>query len=218
MGIDFTLRQLNVEGFRGIRSISLDLPQRQFAALIGGNNAGKSTVVQALVLALQGPSSKSFSPEVFDFFHTPDGVPVSEFKIELLFGPDSKGRWPAVRGAVGNPIEVHGAQVEGGRDRSGRANHNVRLVDNNGEPILLPLAVPLKGESRDQWKDYGLPGGRRYARWQDLEDRRPEVWLLQPDNLHVSLFTWRTGPLLRLAAMLSSRFFETNWAVEIEGK
>jgi energy-coupling factor transporter ATP-binding protein EcfA2 len=218
MGIDFTLRQLNVDGFRGIRSLSLDLPERQVAALIGGNNAGKSTIVQALALALQGPSSKAFSPEPFDFYHAPDGVPVSNFKIELMFGLDAKGRLPAVRGAVGDPVEVHGVQVDGTHDRAGRANHSVRLIDRNHEPILLLQAVPLKGEAREQWKDYGLGGGRRYARWQDLEDKRPEVWLLQPDNLHVSLFTWRTGPLLRLASMLSSQFFETKWVVEIEGK
>jgi energy-coupling factor transporter ATP-binding protein EcfA2 len=218
MGIDFTLRQLNIEGFRGIRTLSLDLPQRQVAALIGGNNAGKSTIVQALVLALQGPSSKSFSPEGFDFYHHPDGTPVPSFKIELMFGPDAKGRLPAVRGAVGDPVEVHGVQVKGSHDRSGRANHSVSLIDKTREPILLLQAVPLKGEAREQWKDHGLGAGRRYARWQDLDDKRPEVWLLQPDNLHVSLFTWKTGPLLRLASMLSSQFFETKWAVEIDGK
>lgn len=33
---------------------------------------------------------------------------------ELLFGPDAKDHWPAVRGAVGNLVEVRGMPVEGG--------------------------------------------------------------------------------------------------------
>lgn len=42
------------------------------------------------------------------------------------------------------------------------------------------------------------------------------MWLLRPDNLFVSLYEWKTGPLQQLARLLSKRFFENTWEFEYE--
>jgi hypothetical protein len=57
-----------------------------------------------------------------------------------------------------------------------------------------------------------------YARLDEIREHIPEVWLLRPDNLERSLYVWQTGPLNRLARILSERFLETNWSFEFGGQ
>ncbi len=42
--------------------------------------------------------------------------------------------------------------------------------------------------------------------------------LLTPQNVHHSLFTWKTGPLNRLATILAQRFLEQRWTFQFAGK
>lgn len=103
-------------------------------------------------------------------------------------------------------------------ERNDRYSHDTRLIDKNSKAILLPSGVPLKGTAKETWKEHGLSYRQRYARWSDISDHRPDVWLLRPGNLFVSLYQWKTGPLQRLARLLTKRFFDTTWDFEYENK
>ena len=59
---------------------------------------------------------------------------------------------------------------------------------------------------------------QRNARLDDIRDCTPEVWLLTANNLEASLYTWKTGPLNKLAKILSRKFFEDKWEFEYVGK
>src|SRR3546814_12913267 len=78
---------VDIKNFRGIRSATLNLPDH--AVLIGDNNTGKSTVLEAIDLAL-GPDRLNRRPPVdeHDFFQgaylavipndAPEGTPLPE--------------------------------------------------------------------------------------------------------------------------------------------
>lgn len=186
--------------------------------LIGANNACKSTILDGITLALNGPSAYNFTPGKFDFFHDAAGRRSDAFEVSIDFAAARDTLLPAVRGGIGDPIPVHGARVTGSVDKRERYAHETRLIDKDGKQILLARGVPLKGAAKEAFKDHGLSYSQRYARWSDISDHRPEVWLLRPGNLFVSLYQWKSGPLQRLAALLAKRFFESKWEFEYEQK
>lgn len=220
MAINYRVAGIEIKSFRGVPSLKVDFPSGSTATVvIGPNNSGKSTLLDAIALALNGPSSYNYAPEPFDFFHRSDRSIDKGFEIRARFAADSELQLPAVRGGIGNPTLVHGVCVIGSADKQGRLQHRSALVDSAGEQIVLPSGVPLQGEVKEQFREHGVNYTRRYARWSDISDHRPEVWLLRPDNnLYVSLYQWKTGPLQRLAKLLSKQFFGAKWEVEIEGK
>jgi putative ATP-dependent endonuclease of the OLD family len=218
MPIDFRLRSLQIKTFRGLKSLDMAFPEGAAGVLIGANNSCKSTILDAVSLALNGPSAYNFAPGKFDFFHDAAGKRTDSFEISVAFAAAKENLLPAVRGGIGDPIPVHGARVIGSVEKSERFSHEARLINKEGKPILLQRGVPLKGVAKETWKDHGISYSQRYARWSDISEHRPEVWLLRPGNLFVSLYQWKTGPLQRLAKLLASRFFASKWEFEYEQK
>lgn len=218
MAIDFRFQAVRLRAFRGIRALDLELPEGATAVLIGANNAGKSTILDAVSLALSGPASYNFSPVEYDFFHDAAGEVSDEFEITVSFVADSEVELPAVRGGYGDPVAVHAVRVTGSTEKNNRYSHDTRLIDSEGAPISLPVSLPLKGKAKEAWREHGLAFRMRNARWSDINDQRPDVWLLRPDNLFPSLYTWKTGPLKRLASLLAERFFSSKWTFEYEKK
>ena len=218
MPIDFRIFGVEIKNFRGIRDFAVEFPEKASTALIGTNNACKSTILDGVALALGGPSFYNFVPGKFDFFHDSTGKSCDSFEVTVTFVASKETHLPAVRGGIGDPVAVHGARVNGSVEKNDRFTHEVRLIDKNGKLILLPRGVPLKGEAKDVWKDHGISYSQRYARWSDITEHRADVWLLRPDNLFVSLYKWKTGPLRRLAGLLAARFFTTKWEFDYEGK
>lgn len=218
MPIDFQLNRLEIRNFRGLQSIDVDLPLGRLKVLTGANNSGKSTILDAIALVLEGPSSFNYTPDEYDYHHAANGVCAEEFDIRVLFGASAETNFPAVRGGYGDPIPVHGVCVTGAIEKNDRYSHRVRLIDSKGQPLLISASVPLKGKAKDDWKDHNLSFRQRYGRWLDIGDHKPDVWLLKPGNLFVSLYQWKTGPLQRLAKLLSRQFFEAKWAFDYKGK
>jgi energy-coupling factor transporter ATP-binding protein EcfA2 len=77
-----------VRGFHGARSVDLDLTRPDgsmagWTVLAGRNGSGKSTVLQALALALAGPRSTSFIPSLADWM----SVGVSTAEIRAFLSP-----------------------------------------------------------------------------------------------------------------------------------
>jgi len=84
-------------------------------------------------------------------------------------------------------------------------------------PIVLSTRTPLKGGQKEQYKEQKLGYSRHYARKEDIYQYLPEIWHLTPENLSRSLYYWRSGPLRRLAQLLSRRFLEEDWELKIGG-
>lgn len=135
----------------------MTLPERAPVVLIGANNACKSTILNAVALALGGPSFYNFTPGKFDFFHDTAGQSVGSFAVTVAFAAAQENQFPAVRGGIGNPVAVHGIRVSGSVDKNSRYSHEARLLDKDNKPILLPSGVPLQGETKKTWKESQRP-------------------------------------------------------------
>ena len=57
MSSDFRFSRIEIENFRGLKQLGLDLPSKGPLAIVGANNAGKSTILDAISLAMEGPSA-----------------------------------------------------------------------------------------------------------------------------------------------------------------
>jgi predicted ATP-dependent endonuclease of OLD family len=135
MPLQFYLSKLIVTGFRGIRELSVDLPRSSPLYILGGNNAGKTTLLEAFALALNGGGFHQFEPEKYDFFHDSAGKPEANFSIKVQLAADDPKQLPAVQG-VGDPIRVHAIEVRGTTDRNGRFSHRRVLLEAKGTHIL----------------------------------------------------------------------------------
>ncbi|HFD86286.1 MAG TPA: DUF2813 domain-containing protein [Gammaproteobacteria bacterium] len=115
MAVDFRFDKLSIRNFRGIRELDVALPEGMPIHLIGANNSGKSTVLDAFALVLKGGGMHAFTPEKFDFYHDAQGVASENFSMTLYFAANERRQLPAVQG-VGNPIPVAGVRVLGSTD------------------------------------------------------------------------------------------------------
>src|SRR6476620_5480633 len=102
MPLNFRIGSLSIRDFRCIHKLEIEFPECVPTYLIGGNNAGKSTVMNSIALALRGGGFHQFVPESFDYFHDAKGSIASDFEIRLHFTAQREAELPAVQG-VGSP-------------------------------------------------------------------------------------------------------------------
>ena len=197
MPISYRISELEVENFRGLPALSLDLPSECPLYLIGGNNAGKSTVLNALALALRGGGFHTFQPEKFDFFHKRSGEPAATFRVNLVLDAAVEAELPAVQG-IGDQRASMALSL--GDNREGRAPDSQAPTPQQ-EAATNPAVAPdsSQGSQEGPVLRSRLGWSQRYARPDDIRDHLPEVWLLTPENLGKSLYAWKTGPLARLS-------------------
>ena len=210
MPVQFRFSHLEIRTFRGIRDLSIRLPAGVPLHLIGANNAGKSTVMQALAFALYGGGFHKYTTDQFDFFRDSSGQRSGEFSVTLHLEVHDPDHLPVVQG-VGKPIHVHALRAFGKVKRDGRLEHQNVLVGSDQKPITTSPSPTLRGVDKDVFKEHGVGWRPRYARPVDIRDHLPEVWLLAPQNLRDALYRWKTGPLQRLSQMLAGRFLEDEW-------
>jgi len=85
------LSRVEIENFRGIRQLDLWLDQT--TALIGENNAGKSSLLDALMIALGG-EGETVTFESRDFHrHEPGAPPASRLRVALTFQETAPREW-----------------------------------------------------------------------------------------------------------------------------
>lgn len=218
MDVSFRFSRVEIENFRGLKDLAIDFPEKGPLAIVGPNNAGKSTILDAIAMAMEGPSAYNFVPDEYDYYCKREGEREKTFTIRLRFSAVSDQALPAVRGAVSSPEPVHGAIVVGKTDKSGKHTHTVALMGNDDKPLSLLTSLSMSKADKAVWEGHSFGSPKRYARWYEVGHARPEVWLLLPSNLHVSLFQWKTGPLQRLSNFLVRRFMEAKWEFPYAGK
>jgi predicted ATP-dependent endonuclease of OLD family len=214
VNIDFYVSRITVSNFRGIQNVVLDLGASAPIVLVGPNNAGKSTVLDAIGLCLQSAKFSKLAIDDRDFWTDGSGAVCDEFVIDVAFCARPGGSLPAVKGGVGDPVYVHGVRAIGNRIESSVTR---RLLDADGDNIMLTLSVPVSKARKDEFKGSGL-GGRRFARVADISKWLPTIFQLDSQNLYSSLYVWASGPLQRLMDGYRTHLLEDSWLVENKPK
>ena len=208
--VDFYVSKLKVAGFRGLREFELSFDPDLPSVVVGPNNTGKTTLLDAIGLGMGSAKFSRYDVSDGDFWQGKDGEPVEVFVIDLKFGARTGGRLPAVKGGLGNPVDVHGIRTSATLGESSVARH---LVDDAGTAILLNLGTPISKGQQDDYRGMGLTG-RRYATVRDVSKWMPEVWQLDTKNLFLSLYEWKSGPLQRLLAIYKEHLLSDEWTTD----
>jgi predicted ATPase len=204
--------------FRGIHELEVGLADGFPLHLIGSNNSGKSTVLEAIAFALRGGGFHQYELGPFDFFRAGRGEPARQFEIRLTLNAEREALLPAVQG-VGQPTFVHALRAKGNTLKTGRMEKHFNLLDAKGKAITFSTRTPLQGEKKAEFADHSSVGwAPTSARHDHIRNDLPDVMLLTPQNISQSLFQWKTGPLNRLATMLAERFLEEKWTFEYGDK
>jgi ABC-type cobalamin transport system ATPase subunit len=205
-----------VDCFRGIDHFELELRDGFPSVLIGSNNAGKSTVLNAIALALNGGGSHQWTFSDADFFCGADGKRSNEFVIQVLFHTDTDNGYPAVKG-VGKPVLIHGVQIRGNIRKDGRIVTSRTLLDAQGKAVTLSTRTPLGEAEKQQWAEHDVGYRVTNARLDDIYEHTPEVWLFRPQNIDASLYVWKTGPIARLSKLMATKFLSEKWVIKLPG-
>ncbi|UVK36836.1 AAA family ATPase [Mesorhizobium sp. AR10] len=214
MPIDFKLSKVVIDCFRGIEHLELDLRDGFPSVLIGSNNAGKSTVLNAIALALNGGGYHQWSPEPTDFFCDASGKPSNEFTVQVHFHSDNELGYPAVKG-VAKPSMIHGVQVKGRTAKGGKLSHSRTLFDGEGNSVTTAPRTSLSADDKKKYADHDIGYKLVNARLDDIHEHTPEVWFFKPQNIEASLYVWKSGPIAKLSKLLATRFLIDDWVMKV---
>lgn len=179
------IARIKITNFKGLRAAEFS-PTR-FSCLVGENNAGKSTVLQALVYALNRPPHLPT-----DLFYDP-AVPV-EFRIELS--------------GVNEPHLLRLAEEH--RTKIAELisdEHFVLIIRYRGEQrveVRVERSVPVEVRYRPDAIGEVLQGKRGNAVRQAIVDSYPEFAADAPDNLNVTAAKQHLS--LRIRALPANQF------------
>lgn len=218
MTIDYRLSKLTISNFRGIQNFEMEFRLGFPSIIIGANNAGKSTIINAIALALNNPSFYQWTPNEEDFFCDEKGNRSSEFTIQVHFHSANEAGYPAVKG-IQKPTLIHGVQLKGRALKNGRMTHSRTLLDDQGKAVTIAPRTPLATADKEKFKDHDVGFTQYNARLDDIAAYTPEVWLYSPKNIEASLYIWKTGPFKKLSKLLAERFSSDKWVMVLsDGK
>lgn len=155
------LRRLQIENFRCLKSLDLELDD--LVVLIGENNTGKSSILQALRCSLVGVGvGRRVAFDDYDFhLATPTSSPESSppIRITLTFAEDAQGDWPnSLLRRVQTMVQVDATsgasrivlRITCQYDVNGHVQ-TVEFLDAAGQPLAQksePLLAALRQEVR----------------------------------------------------------------------
>ncbi|PZR90478.1 MAG: hypothetical protein DLM68_04645 [Hyphomicrobiales bacterium] len=216
MSIDYKLSKVVIKCFRGIGDLELEFRNGFPSVLIGPNNAGKSTVLNAIALALNCGGSHQWTFSDADFFCDDKGKRSSEFVVQVRFHTDTENGYPAVKG-VGKPTLIRGVQVKGNIRKDGRIATSRTLLNAQGKAVTFSTRTPLAEADRKQWAEHDVGYRVLNAKLDDIYEHTPEVWLFKPQNIDASLYVWKTGPIAKLSKLVAAKFISDEWVLDLAG-
>lgn len=215
MAIDYKISKICIDSFRGIDQLELPFSNGKPTVIIGANNAGKSTVLDAIALALNGGGSHQWAFSERDFFCSPGRERRRKFEVKLYFEAPSEMGYPAVQG-VGKPIFIYGAQATGVFQKNGIVKVSRSLFGADGKPVTYSKSTPISKQDKEKWAGHDVGYRPVNARINDISDHAPEVWYFNPQNVEASLYLWKTGPISKLARLLAEKFLNDKWVMETD--
>lgn len=216
MPVDYRLSKVVIKNFRGIDHLEMELRPGRPSVLIGANNAGKTTILNAIALAFHQAEFYNWSPEETDFYCNPAGQRAKEFLVQVHFESAAERALPAVR-AIGEASFVHGVQVAGNIGKGGFMSHKRTLLGKDGKAITLNLRTKQSDADKKELADHDVGWKTVNAKVDEVRDHLPETWFFKPEDIEASLYIWKTGPLIRLSRFLADRFLTTNWTMKTAG-
>ena len=148
-GDKMLLSHVQIKNFRGIEDLSISLDD--VSVLIGENNSGKSSVLDAIRFCLSETASRNqvvFSP--YDY-HLKEGSedPVDSPPIEIVlsFTEQYEGQWPQQQTEQLQPVEIvrndgltsYRLRMQSYFDKSeNKFRSELNFIDADGEPLIRP--------------------------------------------------------------------------------
>ncbi|WP_371394538.1 ATP-dependent endonuclease [Glycocaulis abyssi] len=213
MPVLYDFEAVLIENFRGIPELELELFPNTPTHIIGPNNAGKSTVLSSIALALRSAEYFKYEVSPYDFHYEASGTPRQSFEVSVRLNSESDDQLPHVQG-VGSPQPVKHLTCRGRVERGDRLSHRHLLRGLDGKDLLIGGRTGLSKADKSRFDGHtNLGFERRYARHDDIRDSLPEVMHLTPNNISKSLYFWKTGPINRLTNIITDRFLSDEWAL-----
>ncbi|TIL28376.1 AAA family ATPase [Mesorhizobium sp.] len=213
MPVDYRLSKVVIKNFRGIDYFELELQPGFPTVLIGTNNAGKTTVLNAIALAFHQAEFYNWSPAETDYYCDSTGSRSKEFLVQVHFQAGGELALPAVR-TIGDATFVHGVQVVGKTSRDGIFSHTRTLLGKDGKSITLNLRTKQSEADKKALVDQNVGWKTVNAKIDEVRDHLPETWFFKPEDIEASLYIWKTGPLAKLSRHLAERFMSDSWEME----
>lgn len=218
MAVDYRFKRLHIDGFRGLKEVDLELPVGAPLHIIGSNNSGKTTALEALAFVLRGGGFHQYDLGPFDFYHPSGGSATDRFSITLHLEANRQEDLPAIQ-RLGTVTFVNALKVQGSRAKSGTLSKRFYLLDADGQIIRGSQRPKVAERLKADLKEHSSVGySPENGKYDEIRDDLPEVMLLTPQNMGRSLYEWRSGPLNKLSAMLASAFLEQPWTFDFDGK
>ncbi|MGX4641660.1 AAA family ATPase [Massilia sp. SYSU DXS3249] len=140
------LKNVDLENFRGIEKMSLSFTKRT-TAILGVNGVGKSTVLDALAIALSNMTERIVGNSAKARDISPDdiqeGKQFARLKVQVDLGADSPTSWAIARNkkAGENKTSERSSDFSSLNPQTALLNSRMLYREEHNQPISLPLAV-----------------------------------------------------------------------------
>ena len=181
------------------------------SVLIGSNNAGKSTVLNAIALALNSGGSYQWAFSDADFFCDEKGTRSNEFLVQVHFHTDTENGYPAVKG-VGRPTLIKGVQVKGSIRRDGRIVTSRTLLDAQGKAVTISTRTPLAEAEKKQWAEHDVGYRVTNAKLEDISTHSRSLALQASEHGCLTL-RLEAGPIAKLSKLMATKFTSDEWVM-----
>jgi ABC-type thiamine transport system ATPase subunit len=212
MAVDYKLAKIIIRCFRGIQELELEFRDGYPTVLIGSNNAGKTTILNAIALAFHNGEFYNWSPDETDYYCDPQGNRSKDFLIQVHFKAGEELGLPAVR-TIGDAQFVYGVQVVGRTGKDGALSHTRTLLGKDGKPITLNTRTKQSEADKKAMAQHNVGWRTVNAKLDDIREHLPETWFFKPEDIQASLYIWKTGPLAKLSNHLADRFTGDAWTM-----
>lgn len=161
------IKHISISNFKGLRSAILE--PTEFSCLVGENNSGKSSVLQAIVIALNRPAQVSRS------LHYDETLPI-EFQIKIA---------DVVAADLARLVDEHRQKLDS-QLADGAMTLVVRYSPGEKCDVKILKRVPIEVRFRDSELDENFKGRKGAAVRETIQQMYPEVLSACPEGTNAT--------------------------------